>query len=393
MGAVYNSCNPAIKNTAFSLQIALQDMTKPGSYKAAPTIAAGDWKCSGASNGGSPSAVANLTTLPTVDPAGSIWLNITLSATEMNFDQVWIQGIDQTDPKEWADWSICINTQAATVDVNVTKWLGTAASTPTVAGVPNVNVKTWNDLATVALPLVPTTAGRTLDVSAGGEAGVDWANVGGQSTSVNLSATTTNLVNTLTTYTGNTPQTGDSFARIGATGSSLTSLASAADLATVAGYIDTEIAALITTVGVAGAGLTAAGITAAGVRTAVGLASANLDTQIGDLPTNAELATALGTADDAVLSAIAALVTTVGVAGAGLSAIPKTGYKLASDGTDLVLVAGKTLPNALKYIGATVAGVITDAGTATETFKDFAGTTAVTVTADASGNRSAVVYA
>lgn len=46
---------------------------------------------------------------------------------------------------------------------------------------------------------------------------------------------------------------------------------------------------------------------AAGVRTAVGLASANLDTQIGDLPTNTELGTALAAADDAVLSAIAAL--------------------------------------------------------------------------------------
>jgi hypothetical protein len=43
------------------------------------------------------------------------------------------------------------------------------------------------------------------------------------------------------------------------------------------------------------------------IRGAVGLASANLDTQIGDLPTNAELSTALGTADDAVLAAIAAL--------------------------------------------------------------------------------------
>lgn len=41
------------------------------------------------------------------------------------------------------------------------------------------------------------------------------------------------LVDTLTTYTGNTVQTGDSFARIGATGSGLTSLASAANLATV----------------------------------------------------------------------------------------------------------------------------------------------------------------
>jgi len=43
------------------------------------------------------------------------------------------------------------------------------------------------------------------------------------------------------------------------------------------------------------------------IRAAVGLASANLDTQLDALPTNAELATALGTADDAVLAAIAAL--------------------------------------------------------------------------------------
>jgi hypothetical protein len=55
------------------------------------------------------------------------------------------------------------------------------------------------------------------------------------------------------------------------------------------------------------AAITAAQLTAAGVRSAVGLASANLDTQLADLPTNAELTTALGTADDAVLAAIAAL--------------------------------------------------------------------------------------
>lgn len=72
--------------------------------------------------------------------------------------------------------------------------------------------------------IMPTTAGRTLDVSAGGEAGMDWANIGGQSTSVNLSGTTVNLTNTLTTYTGNTVQTGDSFARIGAAGVSLSNI-------------------------------------------------------------------------------------------------------------------------------------------------------------------------
>ena len=37
--------------------------------------------------------------------------------------------------------------------------------------------------------LRPTTAGRTLDVSAGGEAGVDWANVGSPTTAVDLSGT------------------------------------------------------------------------------------------------------------------------------------------------------------------------------------------------------------
>lgn len=66
--------------------------------------------------------------------------------------------------------------------------------------------------------LEPTTAGRTLDVTATGAAGIDWGNVENPSTANNLSATTINLVNTLTTYTGNTPQTGDSFLRLTGTG-------------------------------------------------------------------------------------------------------------------------------------------------------------------------------
>lgn len=70
--------------------------------------------------------------------------------------------------------------------------------------------------AAVSTRLAPTVAARTLDVSVGGEAGVDWANVGTPGSTVNLSATTVNLTNTLTTYTGNTVQTGDSFARLGA---------------------------------------------------------------------------------------------------------------------------------------------------------------------------------
>lgn len=40
-----------------------------------------------------------------------------------------------------------------------------------------VNVKTWNNLTTVALPLTPTVAGRALDVTAAGNAGIDWGNI------------------------------------------------------------------------------------------------------------------------------------------------------------------------------------------------------------------------
>jgi hypothetical protein len=44
--------------------------------------------------------------------------------------------------------------------------------------------------------LQPTTAGRTLDVSSGGEAGIDWANVGSPTTTVGLTNTTLKLTAT-----------------------------------------------------------------------------------------------------------------------------------------------------------------------------------------------------
>lgn len=63
------------------------------------------------------------------------------------------------------------------VPADVRDLLGTAWLTPATAGTPDVNVKLWNGLTTVALPLTPTTAGRTLDVSATGEAGLDFDNI------------------------------------------------------------------------------------------------------------------------------------------------------------------------------------------------------------------------
>lgn len=104
MAAPYN---PPKKGEDFILYIALEDMAIPGSFKANPTIAAGDWKIS--KDGG---ALANLATLPAVEPASSIWVKLTLSATEMTSDSVAVQGIDQTATKEWADFGLTIPTTA-----------------------------------------------------------------------------------------------------------------------------------------------------------------------------------------------------------------------------------------------------------------------------------------
>jgi len=71
-----------------------------------------------------------------------------------------------------------------------------------------------------------------------------------------------------------------------------------AELATALGTADDAVLAAIAALN---------NLSQANIRSAVGLGSANLDTQLDALPTNAELATALAAADDAVLAAIAAL--------------------------------------------------------------------------------------
>lgn len=101
--------------------------------------------------------------------------------------------------------------------VAIREWIDNTVN-PLISGnVPSV-VKAYD---TGQAPLQPTVAGRTLDVSTGGEAGLDWANVGSPTTTLVLSGTT---VGTITTYTGNTVQTGDSYTRIGALGAGLTAV-------------------------------------------------------------------------------------------------------------------------------------------------------------------------
>ena len=104
MAAPYN---PPKKNEDLVLRVALSDMASAGSFKSNPTIAAGDWKVDKDGAG-----LTNLTALPTVNPASTVLVKVELSSTEMNADVVTIVGIDQTSPKEWADFVLSIPTTA-----------------------------------------------------------------------------------------------------------------------------------------------------------------------------------------------------------------------------------------------------------------------------------------
>lgn len=104
MAAPYN---PPVKNEDFQMMVSLEDALNPGSFKANPTLAAGDAQIS--KDGG---AFANLTNLPGVSPALKRQLQVDLTNTEMNADNVVIQLVDQTTPKEWNDLIISIPTTA-----------------------------------------------------------------------------------------------------------------------------------------------------------------------------------------------------------------------------------------------------------------------------------------
>lgn len=98
----------ARKNTAYIFYAALRQQADTKLFKSTPTLAAGDFKVSidGA-------AAANLATLPTVTPAGGVRIKVSLSAAEMNGDNICVVASDAAGA-EWCDevWNIQTETQA-----------------------------------------------------------------------------------------------------------------------------------------------------------------------------------------------------------------------------------------------------------------------------------------
>ena len=175
--------------------------------------------------------------------------------------------------------------------------------------------------------LKATVAGRTLDVSAGGEAGLDWANIGSPTTAVNLSATNIDVDQVVASVSGAvgsvTGAVGSVTGNVGGNvngsvatvnalaANSITAAAAAADFGTEVGTAvwataTRELTAGTNIVLAKGVGVTGFNdLDAAGVRGAVGLASANLDTQIGTLATAANLATVAGYLDTEIAAILA----------------------------------------------------------------------------------------
>jgi len=141
---------PAKYGVEYIFYVGLESVATAGAFQSNPTLASGDVTIT--KDGGSS---ANLTTLPTVTPASGKRVKVTVSATEMQADNVCIAFSDASGG-EWKDLIINIQTAARQID----------------------------DLA------YPTTSGRSIDVTTTGEVGIDWANIGSPTSTVTLSGTT-----------------------------------------------------------------------------------------------------------------------------------------------------------------------------------------------------------
>lgn len=335
---------PAKRATAYRDYVHLQSAVDPLSFQANPTLAAGDVKVS--KDGG---AFANLATLPAVTPAAGRAVQVDLSSTEMTADLVVVQFVDQTSPKEWADFAMVIATTARQIDDLAYPATSGRSIVVDAAGLVDANTvklgpsgsgtaQSARDIGASVLLSSGTGTGQLKLAS--GYVAMTWADIAAPTTSVNLSGTTiattqkvdvdtiktnpvvnggtitfpagatlastTNITaGTITTVTNltNAPTSGDFTATMK---TSVTTAATAATptAAAVTGNVGGNVTGSVgSVVGLTASNLDAtissrlasasytAPLSAAGTRTAIGLASANLDTQLAALPTVSSILT------------------------------------------------------------------------------------------------------
>lgn len=226
-------------------------------YKAGPTLATSDVKIS--KDGG---AFADLGTLPSAAPAAGRALLVTLTGTEMTAAHLCIQFVDQTSPKEWEDCCILIDTyghasaehafdlDTATQSVDATKIGGTT--------------QTGRDLGASVLLASGTGTGQ-VDLSSGKVKIADGAIAAATfaAGAIDAAAIAADAIGASELAASAASEIAD--AVLG------TSVPGAYGAGTAGKLIGDNLNATISS---------RSTLDAAGVRTAVGLASANLDTQL-----------------------------------------------------------------------------------------------------------------
>lgn len=245
---------------------------------------------------------------------------------------------------------------------------------------------------TTTLGALTVTGATTLTgaVSLGSTLGVTGTTTLAALTSTGITANITgNLVgtvSTLTTYTGNTPQTGDSFTRIGALGAGLTALAPSATALSTAQWTNGR-AALLDNLDVAvSTRLASAGYTTP--PTAATIAGLTWDIVLSAHTTAGTTGAGLGSASSAGDPWATAIPGSYAAGTAGAVLGNKTGYALSSAGLDAINVeAGLNFRQAQSIIASAVAGI---GGTVSSIYKG-AGVATTRITFSASGGERTAI--
>lgn len=146
---------PPKKNTEYIFYLSLVSQADTKLFQVNPTLAAGDAKVSIDGVGD-----ANLTTLPAVTPAGSKRVKITLSAAEMNGDNITVTLSDAAGA-QWCDVTINIQTAAQQLDDVATQVSVTAVDDLLDTEIAAIKAKTDN------LPAAPAATGDAMTLTAG----------------------------------------------------------------------------------------------------------------------------------------------------------------------------------------------------------------------------------
>lgn len=174
---------PAKKGVELILYIGLDSVATANEFQTNPTLASGDFKVS--IDGGT---LTNLATLPTVTPSGGKMVKVTLSASEMNGDNITLVCHDASGA-EWKNLIINIPTATRQIDDLATPTNITAGTITTVTNL--TNAPTNGDLTATMKTSVTTAATAATPTAAAvtGAVGSVTGNVGGSVASVTAGVT------------------------------------------------------------------------------------------------------------------------------------------------------------------------------------------------------------